>query len=71
MDEKSNENILIYNFLYKNVIGAELLCIIFIKVDGFIRDYGGTKNFAWVGSGKCNTIFYKVEFIMKIRSSIP
>ena len=39
LDKKSNENILIYDDLYKTLIGAKLLRIIFDKVDGFIRDY--------------------------------
>ena len=37
MDEKSYENILIYNILYKLLIGAKPLCIRFNKIDEFIR----------------------------------
>ena len=37
LDEKSHENILIYNISYKTLIGAKPLRIRFDKVDGFIR----------------------------------
>ena len=41
-DEKSNENILVYDISYKNLI-AKPLCIRFVKIDGFIRVYDGTR----------------------------
>ena len=41
--EISYENILICDILHDTLIGAKPLRIIFDKVDGFIRDYGGTK----------------------------
>ena len=34
--EKSHQNILIYNILYKTLIGAKPLRIRWIKIDGFI-----------------------------------
>ena len=43
IDEKSNENILIYNFSYKTLIGSKPLCIRFDKIDGFIRIYDGIR----------------------------
>ena len=43
LDEKSYKNILIYEVLHKTFIFAESLCIIFDKVNVFIRDYGETK----------------------------
>ena len=43
LDEKSYENILIYDVLYKKLIGVKPLHIIFDKVDGFITRYDGTK----------------------------
>ena len=36
LDEKSNENISLYDVLWKTFIGAKLLCSMFDKVDGFI-----------------------------------
>ena len=43
LDENSYENILIYGISYKTLIGAKTLLIMFGKIDGFIRDYDGTK----------------------------
>ena len=43
LDEKSYEDILIYDVSYKILIGAKPLHIMFDKVNGFIRDYDGTK----------------------------
>ena len=42
-DVKSHENILIYDFLHKNLIDAKPLHIMLDKIDGFLRDYDGTK----------------------------
>ena len=42
LDEKSYKNILVYNVLYKNLIGAKPLRIRFDKIDGFIRVLDGT-----------------------------
>ena len=41
--EKWYKNILVYDILCKNWIGAKPLHIMFDKVNGFIRDYDGTK----------------------------
>ena len=41
LDEKSYESISICGISYKTLIDAKPLCIMFNKVDGFIRDYGG------------------------------
>ena len=39
IDEKSHENILIYDVLYKTLIGAKSLPIRIDKIDGFIRTF--------------------------------
>ena len=44
LEERSCENILIYEVAYKTPYGAKLLCINFDKVDRYTRKYGGTKN---------------------------
>ena len=49
---KNHENILIYEISYKNLIGAKPLCIIYNKVDAFIRDYNGTEYLLIFGSKK-------------------
>ena len=50
-DEKSLENILIYETSYKTLIGAEPIPASFNKVHGFIITYNGTR--------------YLVSFILK------
>ena len=41
-DEKSYENILNYDILYRTLISAKSWCIRFSKVNGFFRVYDGT-----------------------------
>ena len=43
LDEKSYQNILIYDVYYKTQIVAKPLGLRFDKVDGFIRIYGGAR----------------------------
>ena len=43
LDEKSYQNILIYDIPNKNSYGAKLLGIRFDKVDGLIRKYDANK----------------------------
>ena len=59
LDETSHENILIYDFLYKTLIGAKLLHIRFDKVDGFIRVYDGTRYLKFDVIYNKNKISYK------------
>ena len=42
LDETSHKNILVYNILYKNLIGEKPLRTMFDKVNGFIRLCDGT-----------------------------
>ena len=41
IDEKSQENVLIYDISYKTLIGSKPLHIRFNKINGFIRIYDG------------------------------
>ena len=43
MDQISHENDLVYDILFKTLIGAKPLRIRFNKVDGLIRVYDGTR----------------------------
>ena len=52
LEEKSSENILIYDASYKILIDARLLRILFDKVDRFIRDYNGRKYSVLLGPEK-------------------
>ena len=56
IDEKSYENILIYEIAHKTLIGPKLFCIRFYKIDVFIRTYDGTKYLVLFGSEKFNAI---------------
>ena len=52
LNEKSQENILVYEFSYKYLIGAKPLQIRFDKVDGFIKIYDGTRYLVLFGGEK-------------------
>ena len=52
LEEKSSENILIYDASYNILIDAKLLRILFDKVDRFIRDYNGRKYSVLLGPEK-------------------
>ena len=52
LDEKLYENTLIYNVSNKTSIVVKPLGMISARVDGFIKDYNGTKYLALFGSGK-------------------
>ena len=52
MDEKSYENILIYNISFKNLIGAKLWGIGFDKADEVIRVYDETRYLVLLGPEK-------------------
>ena len=49
IDEKSHENVLVYNISYKNLI-TKPLRIRFDEIDGFIRVYNGTRYLVLFGS---------------------
>ena len=57
MNEKSYENILVYDISYKTLIGAKLLRIRFDKINGFIRVYDQTRYLVLFGPEKYDTIF--------------
>ena len=50
---------MIYDFLYKTLIGEKLLHIRFDKIDGFIRVYDGTRYLKFDVIYNKNKIFYK------------
>ena len=64
LDEKSLENILIYNISHKTFIGAKPLHIRFDKVDGFIRVYDGTKCLVLLGLEKEDTIYNRIRCLL-------
>ena len=56
LDEKSYENLLLYDTLYKTLIHAKPLRNMFGKVDGFIRVYDRTIYLVLFDLEKCYAI---------------
>ena len=59
IENKSHENILIYDISYNTVIGPKPLQIRFDEIDGFIRIWDGTRYLALFDPEKygiCNSI---------------
>ena len=63
LEEKSYENILIYNISYKNFMGAKPLRIRFDKIDGFINIYDGTRYLVLFGPERYNAIYNWIKYI--------
>ena len=70
MDERSYENILIYDVSYKTLIGVKPLPIIYNKVDGFIRKYHGTKYLVFFATEKYDAIFDSIRYLISLKSFI-
>ena len=62
IDEKSYENILVYNILCKNQIAVKPLLIRFNKLDEFIRVYDGTSYLILFGKEKYDAIYIKIRY---------
>ena len=63
-DEKSYENVLVYNVL------CNALIISFDKVDGFIRVYDGTRYLVLFGSEKNDFIYNRIRYRLGVKSGI-
>ena len=61
IDEKSYENIWVYNISYKSLIDSNPSRIRFDKIDGFIRVYDATRYLVLLGSDKYDSI-YETQF---------
>ena len=64
IDEKSYENILVYNIFYKTLIDAKPLHIRFDKIDGFIRVYDRTRYLVLLVSKKYDFIYNRVRYLI-------
>ena len=62
-EEKSHENILIYDISYKTLIGPNPLCIRLDKIDGFIRIYDGTRYLVLPGPEKYDAIYNRMRYL--------
>ena len=67
-DEKSYENILVYNILYKNLIDSKSLRIRFDKIDEIIRVYDGTRYLVLFGSEKHGSIYDRNRYLISVKS---
>ena len=70
IDEKSCENILVYNISYKSSIGAKPLHISFNKVDKFIRVFNGTRYLILFGPEIYDAIINSIRYLIGVKSSI-
>ena len=70
LDEKSYRSILIYDILYKTLIGANPLLIRFDKVDRFIRNYDRTRYLVLFGSEKYDAIYNRIRYLESQKSGI-
>ena len=70
LDEKSYENILVYNILYKILIAANPLLVRFDKIGKFIRIYDGTRYLVLFRSEKYDSIYNRIRYLISVKSGI-
>ena len=70
IDEKSYENILVYNILYITLNGAKPLRISFNKLEGFLKIYDGTRNSVLFGTEIYDFIYNRIRYLLEVKSSI-
>ena len=70
LDEKSYENILVYDISCKTLIAAKPLSIRFNKEDGFIRVYNETRYVVLFGPEKYDAIYSRIRYLVSLKSGI-
>ena len=70
IDEKSYENILVYNNSCKSLIDSKPLHIWFNKIDEFIRVYDGTRYVLLFGSEKNDFIYNRFRYLISVKNGI-
>ena len=70
LDEKSYENILVYDISCKTLIAAKPLSIRFNKEDGFIRVYDETRYVVLFGPEKYDAIYSRIRYLVSLKSGI-
>ena len=70
VDEKSHENILIYDISYKSLIGSKALRIRFDKIDWIVRIYDGTRYLTLFDTKKYDAIYDNIRYLISIKSGI-
>ena len=71
IDEKSYENILVYNISNKGLIYSKPLRTRFDKIDGFVRVYDGTRYLVLFGSEKYDPIYNYAKIKVDSLDSFP
>ena len=70
IDEKSHENILIYDISYKTLIGSKPLRIRFNKINGITRIYDGSRYLSLPGTENYDVIYDRIRYLISLKSSI-
>ena len=70
LEEKSYENILIYDISYKTFMCAKQVHIRFNKIDGFIKIYDGTRYLVLFGPERYDAIYDWIKYITREKSGI-
>ena len=70
IDEKSHENILIYDISHKTQIVSKLLRIRFDKINGFIRIYDGTRYLTLFDSEKYDSIYDRIRYLIILKVGV-
>ena len=69
LDKNDLKLLLIYDVSYKTSIGTKPLCIVFDKLDGFIRDYEGTKYLVLFSPEKY-VIYDRIRHLIELKNGI-
>ena len=67
---KDHENILVYNTLYKRLIGSKSFDIRFDKINGFIRVYDATRYLVLFEREKYDSICNRIRYLISVKSGI-
>ena len=70
IDEKSYENILVYNVSYKTLIDAKLLHVRFDKIDELIRVYDGVRYSVLFRNKKYDFIYNRIRYLIGVTNGI-
>ena len=68
---KNHTKILIYDILYKSLIGPKPLRVRFDKVDGFIRVYDATRYSVLFEPEKYNAICNRIIYLISLKMVLP
>ena len=69
-EEKSYENILVYNILHKTLIGVKTFRIRLDKIDGFIRVSDETTYLVQFGGEKYDFIYNRIRKLIGVKCGI-